>query len=108
MEITNQEIIDSVNRLNIGHTIYVELDGDITSSNYSSVFFIKSMSQMEIDGDNYGDFSIETQWTDVYNEVVRVNRKNKYGSWESQLEMQVDGTWEKHIADVKSSLPFLL
>jgi hypothetical protein len=32
-------------------------------------------------------------------------RKTLYGTWNEQLEMQADGTWDQHIIDVKARFP---
>lgn len=109
MEISNKEIIDAVIKLNPEQTIYVELpdEGNIDASNYNTTFYTKSISQINIDGEDLSKFVLDTSWEDVYNSIVRYKRKIAYGNWDVQLEMQFDGVWNDHVQDVKNQYPFL-
>jgi len=108
--ITNQEIIIAAEKLTrqSGLDFFMDYQNqDISYENFNDIFLSKPPSQIEIDGENKSDYSLAITYSDVYNEVIRNKRKVAYGTWEEQLEMQFDGTWEAHVNSVKTQFPFI-
>lgn len=108
--ITNQEIIIAAEKLarQADSNFFMDYQNqDISQENFNSIFVSKSPSQIEIDGEAKSDYPLPVTYSDVYNEVIRNKRKVAYGTWEDQMEMQFDGTWEDHVNSVKEQFPFI-
>lgn len=104
--ITNEEIIKAVSTLLDG--VMLDWTGeDIDETNFASIFLTKSPSQIEIDEEDKADYAVAISYADAYNEIMRWRRKEAYGTWEQQMEMQFDGTWEDHVNQVKADYPFI-
>lgn len=110
MQVTDSELINAVKQL-LGKGCYVNKktvsEDEISADNFSEIFLIKPPSQIEIDEERYTDHSISVSYNEAYNQVMRLRRKEAYGSWEEQLEMQFDGTWNDHVQEVKNTYPFI-
>lgn len=110
MNITNQEIITAAEKFAKANDMVFAMDWqeqDITADNFHDIFLSKNPSQIEIDGENKDDYPADFTYADAYNEIMRWRRKEAYGTWEQQMEMQFDGTWEDHVNQVKADYPFI-
>lgn len=110
MSITNQEIITAAEKLarNNDYVFAVDYqDQNITEENFHSIFLSKNPSQIEVDGEDKSNYPADFTYADVYNQIMRDRRKKEYGTWEEQLEMQFDETWESHVQAVKDKYPFI-
>lgn len=77
-----------------------EEENDIVESIEDDIEPNEYNSEPTVIEDNYS-YNVSQWKLDNYDKL----RKAAYGSWENQLEMQADGTWEQHINDVKNKFP---
>jgi hypothetical protein len=110
MTITNQEIILAAEKFARANDMFFGMDyqdQDINIDNFHSIFLSKNPSQIEVDEEDKSDYPADYTYADVYNEIMRERRKAEYGTWEEQMEMQFDGTWEDHVQSVKDKYLFI-
>lgn len=106
MDITIAEAVQAIQEL--GATCYINaaVDSVVTEQNYDETFLTISHSQADINKRPYADYTV-LDYTTVYNQVMRNRRQLEYGTWQQQLNMMYDGTWNDYVAGVKTKYPFI-